>query len=77
MKVLHTHDEAGQDEPDCFLLCVFEVGESGGIIADESVSVTALSPLHYEVEVDFIAECVVEGGDEVVFALLQNSFLQL
>jgi hypothetical protein len=75
VEILHAHDETGQNEPDCLFFRLFELLESGRIVTDEGVSVTALRPFHHEVEINLIAECIVEGGDEVVFALLQNPFL--
>lgn len=71
MEILHAQNETPKDESDGILSCFFEIVESGWALIDESVGISSLGPFHDEVEELLISEGIVEGGDELIFALLQ------
>ena len=76
VKVFYAKDEAAEDEPHCIFACLLEIVESGGGFVDKGVGVSSRCPLHDEVEVVLISECIVQGCDEFAFGFLQNLFLQ-
>ena len=77
MQVLHPQNKASKNKPHPHLTQLLELLHPLTLrVADERVNITSRGPLHDEIEIGVILECVVEGGDEGTVRLLQDSLLK-
>ena len=76
MKIFKAENNTAQNESDGILSCLPEEKSSLGARFDKTVEISSLGPLHNQIVVVVVTECVVHAGYEVTFEPLQDIFLQ-
>ena len=76
MKMLKAKDNASKDKPDKLFSVLTEKFSSWTVFFKETLHISPLGPLHYDIVIIFIPEGRVERSDEARLWILQNSFFK-